>query len=71
MMATTSLTTLTAGHAFAKSKLTPTDTSRHPPMSYRGNFDDNRVEFANGGIANGDYVDWLSGQPNEATIFEP
>ncbi|WP_294224162.1 alkyl sulfatase dimerization domain-containing protein [uncultured Shimia sp.] len=71
MMATTSLTTLTAGHAFAKSKLTPTDTSRHPPMSYRGSFDDNRVEFANGGIANGNYVDWLSGQPNEATIFEP
>lgn len=41
------------------------------PRSYRGDFDGIVAEAPNGAIANGDYLNYLSSQPTEATIFEP
>lgn len=41
------------------------------PLSYRGDFDDIIAEASNGAIANGDYLNHLASQPQEATIFEP
>lgn len=41
------------------------------PLFYRGELDHRKATAANGAVANQDYLEWLSNQPNEPTIFEP
>ncbi|CUH41243.1 MULTISPECIES: alkyl sulfatase dimerization domain-containing protein [Ruegeria] len=70
-LAAAPLGTMSAGTARAQSTVSSVADSDQRPLSYRGSFDNNKAEMPNGGVANGDYINWLVSQPAEATIFEP